>query len=83
MLIPNISIPLTTDCSDHLVMRENASPFSKTTYYKCETYMNPVTFISRSKDLYVKFSSKSSDEMADGFKMFYVTFEGKLLRTKR
>ncbi|CAH3132489.1 unnamed protein product [Porites lobata] len=77
MLIPNISIPLTTDCSDHLVMRENASPFSKTTYYKCETYMNPVTFISRSKDLYVKFSSKSSDEMADGFKMFYVTFEEK------
>lgn len=39
--------------------------------------MNPVTFISRSKDLYVKFSSKSSDEMADGFKMFYVTFEEK------
>ena len=45
--------------------------------------MNPVTFISRSKDLYVKFSSKSSDETADGFKMFYVTFEGKLLGTKR
>lgn len=77
MLIPNISIPLTNVCSDHLIMRENASRYSKTTYYKCESYSNPVTFISRSKDLYVKFSSKSSNEMADGFKMFYVTFEEK------
>lgn len=75
MLIPNISIPLTNDCSNHLIMRENASPFSKTTYYQCESYPNPVTFISRSKDLYVKFKSKSNGEMADGFKMFYVTFE--------
>ena len=78
MLIPNISIPLTNDCSDHLIMRENASLFSKTTSYECESYSNPVTFISRSKDLYVKFTSKSNGEMADGFKMFYVTFEGEI-----
>ena len=77
MLIPNISLPLTTDCSDHLIMRENASPFSKTTYYACESYTNPVSFISRSKDLYIKFTSKSSNAMAEGFKIFYVTFEGK------
>ncbi|KAJ7373710.1 positive regulation of smoothened signaling pathway [Desmophyllum pertusum] len=77
MLIPNISIPLTKDCSDHLVMRENASPFSKTTYYACESYTNPVSFISRSKDLYIKFTSKSTNEMAEGFKIFYVTFEEK------
>ena len=59
-------------------MRENASAFSKTTSYECESYSNPVTFISRSKDLYVKFTSKSNGEMADGFKMFYVTFEGEI-----
>ena len=74
MLIPNITIPLTNDCSDHLIMRENASPFSRTTYYECESYTNPVAFMSRSKDLYVKFTSKTKSEK--GFKMFYVTFEG-------
>ena len=78
ILIPNISIPLTMDCSDHLIMRENASPFSRTTYYACESYDNPVAFISRSKDLYIKFTSKSNNEMAEGFKIFYVTFEGRL-----
>ena len=78
MLIPNISLPLTKDCSDHLIMRENASPFSRTTYYACESYANPVSFISRSKDLYIKLTSKSSNAMAAGFKIFYVTFEGKL-----
>ena len=77
LLIPNISLPLTTDCSDHLIMRKNASPFSKTTYYACESYDNPVAFISRSKDLYVKFTSKSTNEMAEGFKIFYVTFQGR------
>ncbi|XP_078346406.1 uncharacterized protein LOC144631738 [Oculina patagonica] len=77
MLIPNISIPLTKDCSDHLIMRENASPFSKTTYYACESYSNPVAFISRSQDLYIKFTSKSNNEMAEGFKIFYVTFQEK------
>ena len=78
MLIPNISLPLTKDCSDHLIMRENASPFSRTTYYACESSTNPVSFISRSKDLYIKLTSKSSNAMAEGFKIFYVTFEGKL-----
>lgn len=77
LLIPNISLPLTMDCSDHLIMRKNASPFSKTTYYACESYDNPVAFISRSKDLYVKFTSKSTNEMAEGFKIFYVTFQGR------
>lgn len=77
MLIPNISLPLTKDCSDHLIMRENASPFSRTTYYACESYANPVSFISRSKDLYIKLTSKSSNAMAEGFKIFYVTFEEK------
>nr|XP_058948915.1 signal peptide, CUB and EGF-like domain-containing protein 2 [Pocillopora verrucosa] len=77
LLIPNISLPLTMDCSDHLIMRKNASPFSKTTYYACESYDNPVAFISRSKDLYVKFTSKSTNEMAEGFKIFYVTFQEK------
>ena len=76
MLIPNISIPLTKDCSDHLIMRASASPFSKTTYYQCESYSSPVTFISRSKNLYVKFTSRADGEIANGFKMFYVTFEG-------
>lgn len=75
MLIPNISIPLTKDCSDHLIMRASASPFSKTTYYQCESYSSPVTFISRSKNLYVKFTSRADGEIANGFKMFYVTFE--------
>ena len=77
LLMPNASLPLTKDCSDHLIMRESASPFSKTTYYACESSANPVTFISRSKDLYIKFTSKSSNPMAEGFKIFYVTFEGK------
>ena len=76
MFMPNISIPLTSECSDYLIMRENSSPYSKTTYLQCESYSNPVTFISRSKNLYVKFSSKTNEETADGFKVFYVTFEG-------
>ncbi|XP_015767454.1 PREDICTED: signal peptide, CUB and EGF-like domain-containing protein 3 [Acropora digitifera] len=75
MFMPNISIPLTSECSDYLIMRENSSPYSKTTYLQCESYSNPVTFISRSKNLYVKFSSKTNEETADGFKVFYVTFE--------
>ena len=76
MFMPNISIPLTSECSNYLIMRENSSPYSKTTYLQCESYSNPVTFISRSKNLYVKFSSKTNEERADGFKVFYVTFEG-------
>ena len=76
MFIPNISLPLNVNCSDHLIMRENVSRYSRTTYYACESYDNPMAFISRSKHLYIKFSSKSGNEDAEGFKIFYVTFKG-------
>lgn len=74
LLIPNISLPTTPDCSDFLTMREGKSPYSVATYYACESFDQPVAFVSRSKNLHIKFRSRSNG-MAEGFKIFYVTFE--------
>lgn len=75
LLMPNISLPLTSDCSHYLTMRGDASPYSTTTYYACESYDQPVAVISRSKSLFIKFSARGHGT-AEGFKIFYVTFEG-------
>ncbi|XP_031548735.1 signal peptide, CUB and EGF-like domain-containing protein 2 [Actinia tenebrosa] len=79
LLIPNISLHDTPNCSDYLIMREGASPYSVATYYACESFDQPVAFVSRSKNLHVKFRSRRIENMAtgmaEGFKIFYVTFE--------
>ncbi|XP_048585015.1 signal peptide, CUB and EGF-like domain-containing protein 2 [Nematostella vectensis] len=74
LLIPSISLPTTPDCSDYLTMRESSSPYSVFTYYACESFDQPVALVSRSKNLHIKFKS-SQNSMAEGFKIFYVTFE--------
>ena len=74
LLIPKISLPTSPDCTDYLVMREGESPYSVATYYACESFDQPVAFVSRSQNLHIKFRSRG-DGMAEGFKIFYVTFE--------
>lgn len=75
LLIPKISLPTSRDCSDYLMMREGASPYSVATYYACESFDQPLVFVSRSKNLHIEFKSRDHG-IAEGFKIFYVTFDG-------
>ncbi|XP_028412073.1 signal peptide, CUB and EGF-like domain-containing protein 2 isoform X2 [Dendronephthya gigantea] len=72
-LIPKISLPQTTPCSDYLIIRETTSPYSVHTYQTCESNPDPIVIVARSKKIYVKFQSRSKRN-AGGFKMRFATY---------
>lgn len=76
LLIPKIVLSTSRNCSDYLMMREGESPYSVATYYACESFDQPVVFVSRSEKLYIEFQSRGHG-IAEGFRIFYVTFEGR------
>ena len=75
ILIPSLSLPSTSPCSDYLVIRENRNPYSTASYNTCESHNQPTVFIARSRKLYVKFHSDSV-RSGNGFRIQFVTYEG-------
>lgn len=74
LLIPSLSFSLTAPCSNYLIIRETSSALSTATYNTCESNNEPVVFVARSKQLYVKFHSDSV-RSAGGFRLQFVTYE--------